>query len=56
MILPKTDPSLLERLVHAARHHRMTAEERFAQRVSFVYGQLGGALSRERVGEILRGQ
>ena len=35
-----TDPDLLARLVDAARNHKMTPQERFEQRVSFVYGLL----------------
>lgn len=34
----KTSPRLLE-LIERARHHKMTPEEVFEQRVSFVYGQ-----------------
>lgn len=52
---PKTDPALLLKLAEAARY-KMTPEERFAQRVSFVYGQMSGQISRDRVREILLSQ
>ena len=53
--LPRTDPKLL-RLLEVAARYRMSPSERFAQRVSFVYGQMGGAASKDRIREILEGQ
>lgn len=52
---PKTDPALLARLIAAARDHKMTPQERFAQRVSFVYGQMNGAVSKAWVRAHLAG-
>lgn len=34
-------------LMERARNHRMTPREKFEQRVSFVYGQMGGAITKE---------
>lgn len=45
------DDRVLERLVEAARNHKMTPAERRAQLVSFVYGQMGG--DREEVRQML---
>lgn len=33
------DSDRLRDLIERARHHKMTPEEKFEQRVSFVYGQ-----------------
>lgn len=49
---PNTPPELLERLRVAAKR-RMTRQERQAQRVSFIFGQMNGELSKERIREIL---
>jgi hypothetical protein len=50
---PATDPTLLDRLVDAARNYRMTPQEVFDQRVSFVYGQMNGEVTKEWVREQL---
>lgn len=50
--MPKTEPHLLALLARAATY-KMSPQERFDQRVSFVYGQMNGAVSKERVREIL---
>jgi hypothetical protein len=50
---PATDPALLERLAAAARDYRMTPAEVFAQRVSFVYGQMSGQITKDEVRAIL---
>jgi hypothetical protein len=52
---PRTEPALLDKLVEAARHYRMTPAEKRAQRISFVYGQVGPGISKERIAEILYG-
>lgn len=52
---PRTDPRLLALLERSATY-KMTPQERFAQRVSFVYGQMNGLVSKDRVREILEGQ
>lgn len=49
---PQTSPELLERLRIAAKH-KMSREERDAQCVSFVFGQMNGAVSKDRIREIL---
>ena len=50
-----TDPELIERLKESARQPK-TREQRFAQRVSFVYGNQpeGMNLTREEVEDRLR--
>lgn len=49
----KTDPSLLA-LLEAASKRKMKPAEIREQRVSFVYGQMGGRVSKEWVRERLR--
>lgn len=49
MTVPRTDPELLARLMEAARNYRMTPQEVFDQRVSFIYGQMNGVWSKDRV-------
>ena len=39
-IIPSQVNIGLEKLLKTARSHKMTSEERFEQRVSWVYGQL----------------
>lgn len=56
LVQPKTDPALLARLLEAARNYRPTPQEKFNQRVSFVYGQMMGRVSKERIRAILQGQ
>lgn len=42
-MVPHTDtPANLGALVERARAHRMSPQERFDQRVSFVWGQMAG--------------
>jgi hypothetical protein len=53
---PATDPALLDRMVEAARNYRMSPQERFEQRVSFVYGQMSGDMTKEQVRKLLAGQ
>lgn len=43
----------LEELVEKARNHVMTPEERFEQRVSFVYGQMNGSMTKDEVRQSL---
>lgn len=43
----------LAQLIERVRHHQMTPAETRAQRVSFVYGQMNGKLSKEEVRERL---
>lgn len=50
---PATDPDLLFRLVAAARDYKMSPQEVFAQRVSFVYGQMNGKVTKEQVRAVL---
>lgn len=55
MICPATSPRLLA-LIERARHHRMTPAEKAEQRVSFVYGQIGGTLSKDAIRAMLYGE
>lgn len=50
----RTDPRLLEALQSASKA-RLTSEERFRQRVSFIMGSLGddSTITRERVKAVL---
>ena len=34
-----TDPAVLQKLIDSVRGYKMTPEEKFRQKVSFVYGQ-----------------
>jgi hypothetical protein len=43
----------LNELIARARLHRMTPEEIREQRISFIYGQMDGALSRDHVESIV---
>lgn len=52
-----TDRKHLERLIEAARNHKMTPEERFEQKVSWVYGQgmdCAPHVTKDEVREMLR--
>ena len=48
----KTSPELLEALKKAVSI-KMTPAQRREQRISLVYGQLGGTMTKERIREIL---
>ena len=50
-----TDPDLLARLVNVARNYRMTPQEVFDQRVSFVFGQMNGAMTKDQIRSLLSG-
>lgn len=52
--MPETDPDLLDRLVEAARNIKMSPAEVFEQRVSFVWGQMNGEMTKDQVRERLR--
>ena len=56
--VPFSDDELLNELVEAARNYKMTPDEIFEQRVSFVYGQLPGdhPWGKEQVRQYLRSQ
>lgn len=51
---PTTDQQLLA-LLEQAKHHKLTPNELFEQRVSFVYGQLGpdNKLTKDEVRSII---
>lgn len=48
-----TPVELLDRMVDAARNRQMTPAEVRAQRISFVYGQMNGAVSKEWISQRL---
>lgn len=50
----KTDPELLERIMEAARKHKMSPAERRAQRISFIHGTTGH--DKALISKILDGQ
>jgi hypothetical protein len=50
-----TSPELLARMVGLARNYKMTPAEVKAQRISFVYGQIGGDVSKAEIARILYG-
>lgn len=52
--MSETSEQLLDRLIEAARQHKMTPAEHFEQRVSFVWGQMNGAMTKDEVREKLR--
>lgn len=52
---PPGGSDALDRLVEAARKHKMSPAERFEQRVSFIFGQTRGQITKDRIRQILRG-
>lgn len=51
----KTDPALLQALKDAAQR-KMTSEEAFEQKVSWVYGNVSSGYTKDQIREILRQQ
>ena len=55
-LLSLRDPPALTALIERARQHKMTPQEVFDQRVSFVWGQMRGDVTKEWVRARLSGE
>lgn len=49
----KSVPDRLPELIERARHYVMTPEQMRAQRISFIYGQMSGEVSKEYIAQRL---
>jgi len=54
MIGPRSRPALLSRLLDRARGLTMTQAEREDRRVSFIYAETGGVISKDEIRRIVR--